>query len=452
MKELKISEAAKAAGGRYTSEGVFTGVYTDSRKPLKGGLFIALEGEKFDGHDFIENAEKDGAAAVMCRKEVKCSIPVIYVNDTKAALLKLAAYYRSLFSIPVIGLTGSVGKTTTKEMTALVASSVYRTVKTQGNLNNEIGMPMTIFNIDDTTQAAVIEMGMNHFGEISRLTAVSKPDAAIITNIGVSHIENLGSRENILKAKLEILEGMKEGSPLILNGDNDLLKTVKNEKYKIIFFGIENDKADITASDIEENSEGISFCINYKGKKYNTYVPSPGIHNVYNALAAFGAGVAIGVPEEKAAEALKNYVPSGMRQKITSKGGITFIEDCYNASPDSVKAGINTLKGIKASRHIAVLGDMLELGDFSSSLHSRCGKYAAEKGVDLLFTYGEASGSTANEAEKNGLKAYRFLDEKQLVKALVKELKAGDAVLFKASRGMKLENVINGVYEVIDNN
>lgn len=448
MKTLTLSEAAKAVGGTFTCDGSFTGVYTDSRKPIQGGLFIALEGERFDGHDFIKNAEADGAAAVLCRKKCETNLPVIYVDDTKKALLALASYYRGLFSIPVVGLTGSVGKTTTKEMTALVMASEYETIKTQGNLNNDIGMPMTLFNIEESTEAAVIEMGMNHKGEISALTAVSRPTASIITNIGVSHIENLGSRENILLAKLEILEGMKKGSPLIINGDNDLLSTVVNDDYDIVYFGIENEKCQVRATDMEMNEQGTVCKILYDNKKYKCFVPTPGIHNVYDALAAFAVGVKLGIAPEKAADAIAGYVPAGMRQKVVNKNGIVFIEDCYNASPDSVKAGINTLLTVNAKRHIAVLGDMLELGDYSETAHRECGKFAAEKGADVLFAYGEASAFTADEAKKSKLnEVYHYTDELGLADKLSGFIKEGDAILFKASRGMKLENIIHIIYD-----
>ena len=447
MKTLVLSEVAKAVDGKITADCNFTGVYTDSRKPVKGGLFIALEGDRFDGHDFIKNAKEDGAAAVLCRKKCETELPVIYVDDTKKALLDLASYYRGFFDIPVVGLTGSVGKTTTKEMTALVVASEYNTIKTQGNLNNDIGMPMTLFNIEETTEAAVIEMGMNHKGEISALTAVSRPSLSIITNVGVSHIENLGSRENILSAKLEILEGMKKGSALIINGDNDLLSTVENDGYDIVFFGIENEKCHVKATDLEMTQDGTRCNILFENNKYECFVPVAGIHNVYDALSAFAAGVKLGISPEKAAAAIAQYVPAGMRQKVVEKNGIVFIEDCYNASPDSVKAGINTLHTIKSQRHIAVLGDMLELGDYSETAHRECGKYAAEKGTDVLFAYGKASAFTADEAEKSSMnEVYHYTDEKLLAEKLSGFIKEGDAILFKASRGMKLENIINIIY------
>ncbi|MBQ8209955.1 MAG: UDP-N-acetylmuramoyl-tripeptide--D-alanyl-D-alanine ligase [Clostridia bacterium] len=452
MKELTLSEISTAVNGKITEDCTFKGVYTDSRKPVKGGLFIALEGDRFDGHDFIKNAEADGAAAVLCRKKADTGLPVIYVDDTKKALLALAAYYRSKCDVKVVGLTGSVGKTTTKEMTALVMASEYNTIKTQGNLNNDIGMPLTIFTIESDTQAAVIEMGMNHSGEIYALTAVSRPDVGIITNVGVSHIENLGSRENILKAKLEILEGMKKGSTLIINGDNDLLSQVENPDYNIVFFGMENEKCTVKAVDVQQSAEGTECKFIYNNEKYDVYIPIAGVHNVYNALAAFCAGVYTGIEPCKAADAIKAYVPAGMRQKTVKKNGITFIEDCYNASPDSVKAGINTLSSLGAKRTVAVLGDMLELGDYSETAHSQCGEYAARKGIDVLFAYGKESENTAKKAEESGVKeVYHFLDENALADKISDILCDGDAILFKASRGMKLENVIESVYEKLEN-
>ena len=451
MKTLTLKEAAKAVNGSLAGDGSFSGVYTDSRKPVKGGLFIALEGERFDGHDFIKNAEADGAAAVMCRKKADTSLPVIYVDDTKKALLSLASYYRGIFDFPVVGLTGSVGKTTTKEMTALVLSSEYETVKTQGNLNNDIGMPMTLFTIEETTEAAVIEMGMNHKGEISVLTKVSRPDIAIITNVGVSHIENLGSRENILAAKLEITEGMKKGSSLILNGDNDLLSGVSLDDYDVVFFGIENENSHVRAVDIDMNDDSTVCSILYEGHKYPCRIPVAGIHNVYDALSAFAAGVKLGISPEKAACAIADYVPAGMRQKTVVRNGITFIEDCYNASPDSVRAGLNTLAAMSAARKIAVLGDMFELGDYSETAHRETGRYTAEKGIDVLFAYGKASAYTYEEAKKNGTKeVYHYTDENELAEAVSKCLRENDAVLFKASRGMKLENVIHIIYDKLN--
>ncbi len=450
MKTLNTSTIAAAVNGRAVGEADVCAVFTDSRKPVNGGLFIALEGDNFDGHAFITSAVKSGASAVMCRKETDADIPVIYVENTKKALLDLGAYYRSTFDIPVIGLTGSVGKTTTKDMIALVAGAKYNTLKTQGNLNNDIGMPLTLLSMDENTQCAVIEMGMNHLGEISRLTRASRPTVGVITNIGVSHIENLGSRENILKAKLEIIEGMEKGSPLILNGDNDLLSTVMSERFKVVFFSITNPVCKIRADDIKEDGLFTEFTVSAYGEKVRVRLPAIGVHNVYNALAAVAVGRELGISLSECADALGHYVPSGMRQNIVNKNGITFIEDCYNASPDSVKATLNTLSKINAQRRIAVLGDMLELGSFSENAHRLCGEYCASAGIDILFTYGEKAKDIAVSAKDHGMKNVEsFADEDELSSRLASVLKEGDAVSFKASHGMRLENVIKKVYEMI---
>ena len=279
--ELTLSRIAKAVGGRLSGyDCIVTSVSTDSRDIPKGCLFICLEGEKFDGHDFVSQAAQNGAAAVLVRKKVDSRIPVITVKDTGKALLDLAGYYRgTLDNLTVVGLTGSVGKTTTKEMTYAVLAEQFKTIKTEGNLNNEIGMPKTLLRLKDDTEAAVIEMGMNHFGEIERMTKSSRPDIGIITNIGVSHIEYLGSRDGILKAKLEILNGMKKGAPLILNGDNDKLVTVREPDYKLVFFGIENPNVDFRAKDIEEKNGFTSFTVEFYGASQRVTVPTVGFHN-----------------------------------------------------------------------------------------------------------------------------------------------------------------------------
>ena len=450
MKKMSLADIASAVGGRATADGYIDAAFTDSRNPVEGGLFIALEGDKFDGHEFIDKAVEDGAAAVMCRKHTDASVPVIYVDDTKSALIKLAAYYRSTFSIPVIGLTGSVGKTTTKEMIALVVSSAFKTIKTKGNLNNEIGMPLTLLSMEADTQCAVVEMGMNHAGEISLLTSAAKPTIGVITNIGVSHIENLGSRDNILKAKLEIIEGMKKDSPLILNGDNDKLRGIMSDRFRVIFYGIDDPVCKVRADNIREFDDHTQFTAVYSGERVCVDLPAIGRHNVYNALAAIAVGTQLGISLSDCAKALEKYVPAGMRQNIVKKNGVTFIEDCYNASPDSVKASLSALNSVTAKRRIAVLGDMLELGSYSSEAHSQCGEYCAQSGVDILLTLGEKSLFTADSASRAGVKLVRsFTDGGELAEYLAKRLREGDAVVFKASHGVHLENVIEKVYEMI---
>lgn len=452
MKSISLQTVAEWVGGRLCGENKeINNVSIDSRTVDASTLFIAIKGDRFDAHDFVKDVEKSGAAAVMCHREVECNLPVIYVDDTKKAFVELAKNYRKSFDgLKVIGLTGSVGKTTTKEMTYEVVSKKYRAIKTEGNLNNDIGLPKTLLRLENDTQAAVIEMGMSAFGEISLLTKACLPDIGIITNIGVSHIEHLGSRDGILKAKLEILDGMKKGSPLILNGDNDKLSTVKNDDYKLIFFGIENENADVRAFDIKENGSNTEFFVKAYSKIQKVTIPTVGIHNVYDALAAYTVGLLLELPTEEIANALENYTPSGMRQRLKEVNGVKIIEDCYNASPDSQRAALNVLSNMNAGRKIAVLGDMLELGDYSETAHREVGKYAAEKKIDVLYAFGEQSKYIAKEAEKGVEKVLWFDDKAQLAKTLVQDVKSGDCVLFKASRGMKLEEIIEKLYEGLE--
>ncbi len=447
-----VNEVAKALGTTSNSQNIINRVSIDSRDIDANTLFFAIEGERFDGHDFVKDVAEKGVGAVVCHKKVECSVPVIYVDDTRKAFLQFASFYRcSIDGLFIVGLTGSVGKTTTKEMVACVLAESGETIKTEGNLNNGIGVPKTLFRLENTTKNAVVEMGMDCAGQISVLTNCVKPDCAIITNIGVSHIENLGSRDGILKAKLEILEGLSKGSPLFLNGDNDKLSTVKTDDYKIVFFGIENENCDILAKDIKEIGLTTEF-IAVKGEiKQKITIPTVGIHNVYDALTAFAVGMEYNISPEAIAKGLANYVPSGMRQRIKEINSVTFIEDCYNASPDSQKAGLNSLCKIAKGRKIAVLGDMLELGSYSETAHRNVGKYASECFVDMLFTYGEQAKFMADEAKKSGLKnVFSYVDKSELVNALLSEIKAGDTLLFKASRGMKLEEVFQKIYEKWD--
>ncbi len=452
MLPLTFKEAAAAVSSSTNLEGKFDCVCTDTRKITEGSLFIAIKGENFDGHDFAAKAIESGAKAVVCEKDCGLGENQILVESTRQALLDLAGYYRSLFNIPVIGITGSVGKTTTKEMTHAVMSSKYNTLKNEGNLNNEIGVPLTLFRLEKSHEAAVIEMGMSGFEEISRMTKAVKPDIAIISNIGVSHIEKLGSREGILKAKLEILHGMKADAPLILNADDDMLITVCQDTHPVTYYGINNEKSMFKAIEITSKEDETELTVGFNnGGSGRVSLPFPGRHNVYNALAAVAAGSFFGIEPLEGFEALKNYVPAGMRQRINKKGGMTFIEDCYNASPDSQAAALAVLGSMNAKRKIAVIGDMLELGEVSESAHYGVGEKAAENGVDAVFTYGERSLQTAKGAADGNVPCVKsFDDKKKLSDELISYLREGDAVLFKASRGMKLEDVIFAVYEALD--
>lgn len=451
MLKLDLAVAAAACEGELSGGGEITSVCTDTRKTEKGCLFIALQGDNFNGHDFTKNAVENGAAAVMCCEECDCAgAAVIKTDNTQKALLRLAGYYRSLFDIPVVGVTGSVGKTTTKEMLHCVMSAKYKTLKNYGNLNNQIGMPMTVFDLSGEYGAAVFEMGMADFGEISRLSLVARPDIGVITNIGVSHMETLGSRENILKAKLEIIHGMKPDKPLIINADDDLLSNARISGRKIYYYGIESDKCDIRAKNIKITDKGSAFTAVCDKGTVEVQLPCVGKHHIYNALAAIQTGLLLGVPMADAASSLLNYEPTGMRQRLRTVKGITFIEDCYNASPDSMKAAISSLCSMPKQRRIAVLGDMLELGGISDKAHYFTGRTVAESGIDMLFVCGERAAVIAEGARQGGMKLiFEFDDKIKLSEKLVDTLKENDAVLFKASRGIRLEDVLNYIYESI---
>lgn len=448
MLPLQSKEIALACKGEAHGEAPITSVCIDSRKVTPGCLFIAIKGDRFDGHDFVEKAFEEGAAAVMVHRDIPCAGPFIRVSDTREALLRLAGYYRQFFQIPVVGLTGSVGKTTTKEMTAAVLSKRYQTLKNEGNLNNEIGMPMTAFGLDLSYGAAVFELGMSGFGEISRMARAAAPTVGIITNIGVSHMEQLGSQENILKAKLELLDGMDEYAPLILNGDDPLLAGARVEGHPVFYYGIEEERCRIRAQEIAQTDRQLSFTISYGYGSVRVQMPVVGMHFVYDALAAFTAGLILGVAPQAAAQALGEYEPAGMRQRVRQVNGVTILEDCYNASPDSMRAAIRALRMLDARRYIAVLGDMLELGALSEQAHAQVGAFAAQEGVGLLFACGPESAQTARAAKEAGIpQCFYAADQNGLLADLLQTLRPGDAVLFKASRGMRLEELIAAIYE-----
>lgn len=449
MKAFTLQEAAAALGlPQMQAQATLADVCTDTRKIQPGSLFVCLRGERFDGHSFASQAAQLGAAALLVDHPVDADVPQLVVTDTGKALLQLAGWYRRRFQLPVVGLTGSVGKTTTKEFIALVLGAKYNTLKTQGNLNNEIGVPQMLFRLEDSHTAAVIEMGMNHFGEISRLTRAVAPTVGLITNIGVSHIENLGSRAGILQAKLEILEGMAPDAPLIVNMDNDMLRTVKLGDRPLLTFAIDDQSADFTATDIAEQGSTTTFTVHHSAFTQPVTIPTVGIHNVYNALAAMAVGYVTGVDPAAAAAALANYVPAGMRQNLVQVGGVQVIEDCYNASPDSMRAALQTLGKLPVRRRYAVLGAMLELGDYAKEAHTQVGKMAAENGIDSVLAYGADAAYIVEAAKQAGLENARLFDTKEaLAQSLAQQVQPGDGVLFKGSRGMHLEDVMHTVYE-----
>jgi len=446
---LTLDEIKKATDGKLYNENPYvciSGVSTDSRTVNDGELFVALKGENFDGHDFICNLPKN-TGAVLCEREINTTLPYILVNDTYKALGNLSRYYRDTLTLDiVIGVTGSVGKTTTKELIARVLKNKYKTHYTKGNLNNHIGLPLTLCKTDEDTQAIVCEFGMSRLGEISYLTSIAKPNIAVITNIGVSHIENLGSREKIRDAKLEIIDGMQNGT-LIIDGDepllNDEISKLKTSSHKVIRIGFSSDN-DYYPCNIYKGNDYISFDIISSFGKERITMPVVGDHFIKNALFAYAVGIECNVSCEDIKNGLSSYESQGLRQRIYNKNGIKVIADCYNASPESMKASLSVL-GESECRKIAVLGDMLELGFFSGKAHFEVGRIVAMKNVDLLFCLGEEAKKIKDGALFEGFSLeniYCFQDFHELSEKLKEIIKINDTVLFKASRRMKLENVI----------
>ena len=452
MKELTLRKIAEACHGTVAPEAetvTVTGVQSDSRRVRPGDLFVAIKGEKADGHDFVAMAASLGAKAALVARPVEAPIPTILVADTIRAYGDLAAAYREHAGITVIGITGSVGKTTTKEMTACLLARSFHTARTEGNHNNNLGLPMTILDMPDDTEVAVLEMGMNHFGEMAYLTSIARPDIAIITNIGTMHIEHLGSREGILQAKLEIFRGVPKNGVGVFNGDDPLLWNVRADGgHKKYYFGIENHTCDVLATDIQELEDGMRFVVSGFGHRFELFVPVLGRHTVYNALAAVTAALLLKIPPETIQAQISGFQNTGMRQKIYERDGFTIIEDCYNAGPESTEAALDILAGFHAranGRCIAVLGDMLELGNRSAAEHYRIGRIAAAK-VDMLYTYGTNSERMVSGAITGGMKqkfVEHFDTHEDLAHMLKMRARPGDVILFKGSRGMRMEKALS---------
>ncbi len=430
-----------------------TAVVTDSRKVVPGCVFVCFPGERVDGHDYAAAAYRAGAAYIVANHPVD-GVPenrTVIVASSHHAMVRMASNYRMLFSPLMIGVTGSVGKTTTKEFCYAVLSAFGNTLKTEGNQNNEIGLPNTLFRLDDATEYAVVEMGMSNLGEIERLARAARPSAGIITLIGVSHLENLGTRENILKAKLELCYGLPDGAPLALNADDDLLPTAKlPERLRPVWFGIDSPDADVRAVKITAGDNGTDFVLSDKEYgDFPVHIPTVGLHTVSDALAAYAAATRLGLDPAKAAAALSNYQTTGMRQNIVHKAGVTVIEDCYNASPDSMRAALGVLKDQPAERRVALLGDMLELGSVSEEAHRQVGEWAAEAGVDLLIAYGPLSAAMAQAAAEKGVTTLHCETEQDVVGYVRQNVHAGDALLAKASHAMKLDQVLEQFYATL---
>ncbi|KGM97377.1 UDP-N-acetylmuramoyl-tripeptide--D-alanyl-D-alanine ligase [Clostridium novyi A str. 4552] len=450
MELLKFEEIVKAVGGKVhinSCNHKYTNISTDTRKITKDSIFIALKGDNFNANDYIVDASNKGANLCIVDQikfndnDLNESTSIILVENTRKALLDLAELYRSKLNIKIIGITGSTGKTSTKDLTAAALSSKYKVFKTQGNFNNEVGLPLMIFSLDNSYDVAVLEMGMSNFEEIHRLAKVAKPDIALITNIGISHIENLKTRENILKAKMEITDFLNKDSILIVNKENDLLKTVKSNDYKVMSIGFEKD-VDYTAEDIFTDENHIEFTVCHKDEKERFNVPVPGKHNILNSMLAIVAGRSLDIEYDKLKQGIKNLSVTSMRLDIVKKDGFTIVDDSYNASPDSMKAAIDVINTIKGNRKIAILGTMKELGDDSYKFHKEVAEYAKKNNIDFLITVGEFN-EAYKEGYNNNLNFKEFNTIEKAADFITSNLKEEDIILVKASRSMKFEYIVN---------
>ena len=463
MEPISLGDIVTASGGILLGDEKVPDIkiqriISDSRKVQNGDLFVALAGT-VDGHLFVNSALQSGALCALVSHKPDQMLPgryYILTDDTLKAVGRIAAWYRSQFDVPVVAVTGSVGKTTTKDMIAAALSARFDVAKTQANYNNNIGLPRTIFTIDCHTQIAVVEMGMNHFGEIDYLVRIARPTIAVITNIGDAHIGNLGSRENIFKAKCEIFGGLQEGGTAVLNGDDPFLIRLKNDpqiagRFHLIYIG-ESENCDWRAENIhDEMPQQLRFDVQTGGRHFPVIVPAGGHHMIYPALTAAAICAEQGMSAADIEAGIAGYRATGMRMETTRfAGNITIFNDTYNANPQSMKAGLELLSKTPAARRVAVLGDMLEQGDAAKRLHSEIGTYVAQLGVDTLVTVGKASHYMAQAARKAGMKDVRDFDSREEAEKILPQLISPDtAVLFKASRGLAFEKLVAAAQEML---
>ncbi len=449
---LKASEVV-AATGAARADFDFTGVTTDSRAVKPGELFVALKGGNFDGHDYCAKAVELGAAGVVVSHAVEglpAGVAVFMVQDTLLAYQQLAHAYRlKQQGLKVFAITGSNGKTSTKDLLAACLGAKYNVVKTQGNFNNEIGLPKTLLSIKPDTDIAVVEMGMRGLGQIAELCRIAEPDSGLITNVGETHMELLGSMENIGRAKSEIVVDLPADGFAVLNGDNEyVLRAAEKTKAKVVYFGL-SEQCDYRGSDIVTSGAGTTFTCTERatGKAVRVRLQLIGEHNVYNALSAIAGAACYGVPMEDSVRALATARLTGSRQEIIYIGDITFINDAYNASPASMEAALKTLAEAKKAargkaRTIAVLADMLELGPISEEAHRRVGRWAVEYGVDFVLTYGHDAAYITDEVAKLGGKGFHCDDRQEAADTLRLMATAGDIILLKGSHSMQVDKML----------
>ena len=451
MAAFTLQEVEKATGGRLlypvVDDSVFSQVETDTRAITEGALFVALKGETLDGHDYELQAKERGAAGAVVaedRPEYKQEgFAVVIVTDTRKAYQDLARFHRRRFSIPVIAVTGSVGKTSTRSMIAAVLSQKYRVLQTEKNFNNEIGLPKTLLQLTPEHEACVVEMGMRGLGQIAELAAIAEPDIGVVTNVGKSHIELLGSQDNIARAKSELVRALSEDGVAILNQDDSYVAAMADLcRGKVVGYGIVSNAA-IRASRVVCSEKGLRFACRCFDQVMDIHMPLIGSHNVYNALAAIAVGRVLGLTEHQLQKGLSEYRGMPMRQELIHLGEYTFINDAYNANPASMSEALKSLALLTKGRKIAVLGGMLELGDWTVREHEKIGAEAAELGLDALITMGSPASYIADAARKNGLGAvYTAQDHAGAADCLRQIIQPGDTVLLKGSRGFAMEKIL----------
>ncbi|WP_302627028.1 UDP-N-acetylmuramoyl-tripeptide--D-alanyl-D-alanine ligase [uncultured Eubacterium sp.] len=453
LKNMTLSNIAKACNGVYfgdenLKEKEITGVEKDSRLIKEGFLYLPFVGARVDGHDFIPQVFEKGASCTLSEKDLEnvCG-PYIKVDSVAEALKDIAEFYREQLSCKIIGITGSVGKTSTKEIIASVLSEKYQVLKTEGNYNNEIGMPLTILKIRNYHEIAVIEMGISDFEEMHRLAKVSKPDVCVITNIGTCHLENLGDRDGVFRAKTEIFDYAKEDCFVVLNGDDDKLIQIHQVKGKSpLFFGIHS-RQDISIITYKENGVlGTEVEIKYFDDILKTVIPIPGFHMLYNVMAATCIGVHFDMTLEEVDRGIRKLKAINGRNNIFTAHGITVIDDCYNANPMSMKASLNVLSKAQG-RKVAVLGDMFELGKNEVELHAQVGEEAAKLGIDLVICIGNLSRNIAEAAKRGSGHVLHFAHKEDFMTKIEDYIKEGDTVLIKASNGMKFSTIVTKLKE-----
>lgn len=473
MKNLSLENIAAACGGRLfcngreTAEMVVSDIVTDNRKVTKDALFVAIKGNRVDGHDFIPSAYEAGACCVISEKIIATEKAFIVVDNSLLAIKKIAAFYREQLDIKVVGITGSVGKTSTKEMIYSVLAEKYNVLKTEGNFNNELGLPLTVFRIRDEHEIAVLEMGISDFGEMTRLSEIAKPDVSVITNIGLCHLENLKSRDGILKAKTEMFLHLSENGTIILNGDDDKLITVKDYNgIKPVFYHVhdaESHEMNINDAEMENTDgekysngskiyadniisdgiKGIRCTLHYNDSSIDVKINIPGKHMVYNAMAAMCVGKTFALSDEEIKRGIEKLRPVNGRNNMIERNGITIIDDCYNANPVSMKAGIDVLSHAD-NRRVAVLGDMGELGTNEQMLHIEIGRYLADSNIDVIVLCGRLMNNayTYLLENSNNKKLYYFDKIEDLISELERIIRQNDTILVKASHSMEFNKII----------